>query len=101
MSTIIANSDEIGTLVESIIFAYLGEGFSTESIHSTNFLINCLQIYKRSNSTDPNIINMKRCLDTMIQKYTNVLSKTSRQATINNFRRALYIYFVLIIQSVG
>lgn len=101
MSTIVANSNEIDKLVESIVFAYLGEGFKTDSIHSTNFLINCLQIYKRSNSTDPNIINMKACLDTMIEKYTNVLSKTSRQATINNFRRALYIYFVLIIQSVG
>lgn len=101
MSNIIANSDEIHTLVESIVFAYLAEGFGTDSIHSTNFLINCLQIYKRSNSTDPNITNMKACLDNMIKRYTNVLSKTSRQATVNNFRRALYIYFVLVIQSVG
>ena len=101
MTNIIDNSNELGMLIDSIVFAYINDGYKTDTIHSTNFLINCLQIYKRSNSTDPNIINMKSVLDDLIKKYTSVLTKTSRQATINNFRRALFIYFVLVIQSVG
>ena len=91
--------DEIKAVIEAILFIYTLESKNTlESINSTGFLIYCLDIYKRSNTTNENVIKIKKILDGWLEDL-GTYKKTQRSATINNFRRALYTFFVISIQD--
>ena len=96
--------DDIRDIVEAILFLYLfnddGELHSVESINTNNFMIYCLQIYKRSNTSDKNIIKIKSILDRWL-KELGLMDKTSRVATVKNFRKALYTFFVMSIQKIA
>ena len=92
------HKDEIRELCESILHIYLFENQKKpEDIKSHQFLLDCLEVYKRSNSNDKNVNKIKAILDEWISDL-DVYKKTQRVATINNFRRAIYIFFVLSIQ---
>lgn len=92
------HKDEIRELCESILHIYLFENQKKpEDIKSHQFLLDCLEVYKRSNSNDKNVNKIKAILDQWIDDL-DVYKKTQRVATINNFRRAIYIFFVLSIQ---
>lgn len=92
------HKDDIRSICESILYIYLFENQKRpEEIKSNQFLIDSLEVYKRSNSNDKNVNNIKSILDKWINDL-DVYKKTQRVATINNFRRALYIFFVLSIQ---
>lgn len=96
--------NEIREVVEAILFLYLfntdGEIHSQKDIGTNNFMIYCLKIYKRSNTTDKNIIKIKTVLDKWL-KEVGLFEATSRQATIINFRKALFTFFVLTIQRMA
>jgi hypothetical protein len=92
------NISEIKAIVESILMLYLyNEHNSSKEINSDKFLIYCLDTYKRSNTTDPNVINIKKILDKWLERL-DIYKKTQRVATINDFRRALFVFFVMTIQ---
>lgn len=91
------NREEIKTIVECILFLYLFDSQNTiQDLNSNKFLFYCLEVYKKSNTTDENIIKIKKILDGWLE-YLGTYKKTQRLATINNFRRALFIFFVLTI----
>ena len=90
--------DDIKIILESILQLYLFDTqHSTKDIHSSQFIGFCLDVYKRSNSTDKNVLTIKKVLDRWIVDI-DLYKKTQRAATINNFRRAMYVFFVLNIQ---
>ena len=96
------NKDEsvnIRALCESILYLYL---FNSENhvndLNGSKFLTFCLAVYKKSNTNDENVIKVKSILDTWIEKYSETYRKTQRVATLNNFRRALYTFFVFTLQ---
>lgn len=92
------HKDEIRLLCESILYIYLFENQKKpDEIKSNQFLLDSLEVYKRSNSNDKNVNRIKSILDEWINDL-DVYKKTQRVATINNFRRALYLFFVLSIQ---
>ena len=92
------HKDQIRELCEAILHIYLFENQKRpEDIKSHQFLLDCLEVYKRSNSNDKNVNKIKAILDDWINDL-DVYKKTQRVATINNFRRAIYIFFVLSIQ---
>ncbi len=93
------NREDIRSIVESILFLYIFDAQNTiQEINSNKFLIYCLETYKKSNTTDPNIINIKKILDSWLEDL-GTYKKTQRFATINSFRRALFLFFVLSIQT--
>jgi hypothetical protein len=93
------NREEIRSVVESILFLYLFDDQNTvREINSTKFLMYCLETYKKSNTTDKNIIRIKHILDKWLEDL-GTYKKTQRLATINNFRRALFLFFVISIQT--
>lgn len=94
------NREKIKEIVESILFLYLFDSQNTEhDIRNNNkFLLYCLEMYKKSNTTDKNIIKIKSILDEWLEDL-GTYKKTQRLATINNFRRALFLFFVITIQS--
>ena len=91
------HKDDIKKIVESILFLYLFNSKNkAEEINSDKFLIYCLDIYKRSNTTDKNIIEIKKIIDSWLDEL-GVYKKTQRLATINSFRKAIYTFFVMSI----
>jgi len=95
------NREQIKTVVECILFLYLFDSQNkVEDIGSNKFLFYCLEVYKKSNTTDENIIKIKKILDEWLEDL-GTYKKTQRLATINNFRRALFTFFVLSIQHTG
>ena len=96
------NKDEsvnIRALCESILYLYLFNGENhVNDLNGSKFLTFCLAVYKKSNTNDENVIKVKSILDTWIEKYSETYRKTQRVATINNFRRALYTFFVFTLQ---
>lgn len=96
------NTDEsvnIRALCESILYLYLFNGENhVNDLNGSKFLTFCLAVYKKSNTNDENVIKVKSILDTWIEKYSETYRKTQRVATLNNFRRALYTFFVFTLQ---
>lgn len=93
------NRDDIRIITESILFLFIFDSQNTISeVNSNKFLMYCIETYKKSNTTDENIIKIKKVLDKWLENL-GTYKKTQRLATINNFRRALFIFFVLTIQT--
>lgn len=93
------NREDIRTVVESILFLFIfDDKNSVTEIRSRKFLLYCLETYKKSNTTDENIIKIKKILDKWLEDL-GTYKKTQRLATINNFRRALFLFFVFAIQT--
>ena len=91
------HADEIKSLIESILFLYLfDEKNNADDIVNNKFLLYCLEVYKKSNVTDKNIVKIKKILDGWLDRL-GTYKKTQRIATINNFRRAIYTFFVMVI----
>jgi hypothetical protein len=102
VNTMVTNEhrDDIRKIVESILFLYLFDSQNTiHDVYKNNkFLLYCLETYKKSNTTDKNIIAIKAILDKWLEDL-GTYKKTQRLATINNFRRALFLFFVFSIQT--
>ena len=95
------NIGEIKELIESILFLYLFDEQNTiDDITDNKFLLYCLDVYRRSNTSDKNVIKVKSILDVWLERL-GTYKKTQRLATINNFRRALYTFIVMAIMYYG
>lgn len=94
------DSDDILRLCELILQLYLFEsGNTTQDIYTNKFLSGCLEIYKKSNTNDKVVLEIKEILDRWLKKHSDKYKKTNREATLSFYRRAIYIYFVLHIQT--
>ena len=93
------NKEDIRSLVTSILYLFLFDGNNDkQDLTGNKFLLFCLDIYKKANTSDKNIINIKNILDKWLNEYSEGYKKTNRVATLNNFRKGLYIFFVFTIQ---
>lgn len=96
--------EDIRKIVESLLYLFLfnkdGNHRSPRYVGTNEFIIHCLKVYQKSNTNDENIIIIKTVLDKWLDEL-GLLSKTSNKSTINNFRKALYTFFVMSIQKIG
>lgn len=91
--------EDIRNIIEAILFLYIFDSHnSVQEINSSKFMMYCIETYKKSNTTDENIIKIKKILDSWLEEL-GTYKKTQRLATINNFRRALFMFFVFTIQT--
>ena len=94
------NAREIRKVISDILSIYLSfDSNSAIEIHSNKFILECLRIYKKSNTTNKSIIEIKKMLDIWLRRYSDRYKKSNRVATLNSFRKALYTFFVFTIQS--
>lgn len=97
-----SHKDDMYSIIENILFLYLfntdGEPHSSRSVGTSEFMIYTLQVYKRSNTTNKNIVEIKSILDKWINE-TDIPTKRTRTATILSFKKAFYTFFVLSIQK--
>lgn len=94
------NREEIKFLASAIIYLYIcDEKNSKDKIGTNDFILYCLTVYKRANTTDENISKIKKILDSWLNKYSATYRRSNRVATLNDFRRALFTFVVYTIQQ--
>lgn len=91
-------NDEIRSFIGSILFLFLyTDKHSVEEIHSKLFLSYTIALFKKTNSKDKNIANVKNILDKWGED-TGLYGKFSRKATRVDYTRGMFLYFVISIQ---
>lgn len=93
--------EDIQSIVEALLYLYIQPdgnepGHPASDVGTNDFLIHCMKVYKKSNTVNKNVIKIKEILDRWLVEL-KVREHTSRKGTINDFRRALYMFFVLTI----
>lgn len=66
-------------------------------IKSKKFIADGIGIYSRSNTKDTRIIRSKEILEILLTKYCKRFIETERLVTKNNYKKALFSYFVFFI----
>jgi hypothetical protein len=101
MTKIITNkkSDELKSFVESLLFLYLYEDKHTlQEVNSREFINYALAAFKKTNSLDKNIQNIKGLLDKWGTE-VGIYGKYNRLATRIDYTKAIYLYILLSIQK--
>lgn len=70
---------------------------SIEDLRSLAFTAYMLEIYKKGNSKDVNIIFIKKQMDKWLEIGCSKYKGLSSNSTKNNYRRAIFLYFVQVI----
>lgn len=95
-----AEDRRISDLIRRILKIYLSnKANSFDSLKTRRMIPYCLQIYSKSNIKDQDVIEMKKLLDDFLMKYCNRYTETEREATRISYRKAVYVYFLLHLQS--
>ena len=93
------NNSDMKAFVESILFLYLyDEKHTFEEINSKQFVAFALLIFKKTNSKNENILNIKNTLDKW-GKDSGIYSKFTRIATRVDYSKAIFLYFIMAIQQ--
>jgi hypothetical protein len=90
---------EMHELVSAILHLYIFDSGNTkENIHSSQFMLYCMKIYKKANSQDENVVKIKKTMDDWIDRYSGDYKKHNAVGTVGFFRKAIFTFFVLSIQ---
>lgn len=91
---------EIRELINLILQVYLfDDKNSVDEIRSKKFVVHAIELYKKSNTNDQLVLRIKDILDKWLRENSDNYAKTQRKATLTNFRRALYYFFIFTIQN--
>lgn len=100
LSKIIVNeqSDNITKFIESILFVWLyDEKHTRKEINTTEFLLWSSRLFRRTNSNNENILNIKNILNEW-GDMSGIHNKYAREASRINYKKAVFFYFILSIQ---
>ena len=101
LSKIVSTSytKELKGFIQSILFLYLYTSHKTKSdINSSSFLVWGSELFRKTNSNDPNINNIKHTLDKWAED-TGVHDKFRRLATRSDYKKAIFWFFIFSIQN--
>ena len=91
--------EDYKNITEAILQIYLFDmKRMPEQIKSKDYITSVLQIYKRTNNKDENLNTIRRILDKWVDE-NGVKKRIKRQATLNNFKRSMFIFVALTIQD--
>lgn len=98
---IIENENElIKELITNTLQVYLvDEGNKSDTVGSKKFILQGQKILSKSNTKNDSVIRIKEILDHWLSNYSDRYVKSSRAATLSNFRRGTYMYFIFEIQQ--
>lgn len=90
--------DSIVKFIEAILFVWLYyEKKTRREINSSNFLLWSLQLFRKTNSNDKNIVTIKETLNHW-GDMSGLHGKFTREASRINYKKAFFFYFILAIQ---
>ena len=91
---------DIRTIVENLVYLFLmstDEKHSIDQVYTNDFMVYCLRVYKKSHTIDKNVIEIKKILDRWLIDL-GIMKKGSKPTTFtNNYRKALYMFFVMTV----
>lgn len=87
-------------LISLILQIYLGEN-SIDSIRSKKFVTSTILIYSKSNTNDKRVIRIKEILEELLVSYSDKYSHMKGVTAKINYKKAVFIYMTLFIQSVN
>jgi hypothetical protein len=96
-----SDSKSVQRFYECIFSAFFNENpnATAEDLHSMKFLAAANSIYKKGNSKDPNIVTIKSISHEWLTKGSPVYARSNRVATMNTYRKCIFLYFVMVISS--
>ena len=68
------------------------------NIHSNNFMVMSLLFFKRSSSVESTFKRVKDNIDIILENGMDC--KNTKTSTLSSFKRAVFIYIVLMIQQI-
>lgn len=90
----------INELTTLIVSNFLSNSSNNVShIRSNKFIYHCKKMFQQSNTKEAGILRIKEIVDGLLEKYSVDYVKTERVATKVNFRNAMFLYFVFMIQD--
>ena len=94
-------SDSLKVFYQSIFTVFFNDypDAKPEDVQSLKFLAAADAIYKKGNSKDINIINIKNISHEWLRKGSNVYKQSTRAATLNVYRKCIYLYFVMLVSN--
>ena len=92
--------ERVRLLILSSIQLYIyGNANSLAEVGSQKFFTYMVAAYSKSNSKNEISLSIKETLDMFLTQYCNRYANTERQATKGNYRKALFIYLILLINK--
>jgi hypothetical protein len=70
-----------------------------EAIATTDFINYCYTVFAKSNTVDDTVLRIKEILDEWLTMCSPNYVKSNRVATKSNFRKAIYFYYVFMLQQ--
>lgn len=91
---------DVHSLIINIITVYLdGKNNPIQSIGGQRFIRESIAMFSKSNTKDKRLLQNKEILNNFLTKYNSKYNQTEREATKINYRKTIYIYFVLLIAN--
>lgn len=90
--------EEVQRFYECLFYQYLHEDNRDNDINNKKEFINRMNIiYKKGHTKNKNDIEVKRLLNKWLEEGSKTYRKTTSGTTQNNYRRAVYMYFVFLV----
>ena len=86
--------EELRDVIESLYVLFLNSRHSIMDTGNDKFLLFALNVYKKSNTKDAQILHIKDILDKWL-KDLHVYERTGTVSTLNCYRRAIYMFIVM------
>ena len=97
---LLAENNEINEIKEfynSLFYLFFSNGGKKEEVKTGKFIALANDIYKKGNSNNKNIKTIKSLLDKWLKNGSQTYKSSTRPATLNSFRKAIFFYFVMIV----
>lgn len=95
------NESMLNAFIESVLFIYLyDEKHKPEEIKSKLFLSYGIDLFRRTNSNDPNIRTIKESLDKWARD-AGIYDRFKREASKINYKKSIFWYILLSIQKLS
>lgn len=83
---------------EACFFIYQDEvNGAIMDVHSRKFLTSMDIVYRKGNSKELNITDVKATLDKWLKQFSQVYKEANRSAKLNSYRKAIFQYFIFIV----
>ena len=98
------NRDDIRQMIERLLARYLNDnpnqGASLRDVGTNKFYVYCIRVYRQSNTSNKNIIEIKQILDKWVDDL-DLKSKVSTVGSLGNYRKAIFVFFVFTIEKLA
>jgi hypothetical protein len=95
------NREDIRKMIECLLSLYLtsNPNGSVADVKTNKFYVYCIRVYRNSNTTNQNIIDIKQILDKWVDEL-NLKAKVGA-GTLGNYRKAIFLFFVFTIEKLA